>query len=139
MVEEATASFVVVALVASRFVNVPRVAVRIDEKKFVEVAWVVVERLKIFPPDQVLKSARRVEEALEPPEVKHVPPIAKHPPVGRLIPLPKVVVPLPETFRNVVVALVVVERAKVFPPDQVLKSERSVEDAEFATLFITQM
>ena len=93
-------------------VKVPSVAVRIEAKKLVEVAWVVVlrspvkfwrvvEEVKTFDPEKVLLSLRRVEEAVL--STRQVPATAKQP-EEILMPLAKVLVLFPVTARLVVVA-----------------------------------
>ena len=68
-------ALVIVAFVPNRLVKVPRVAVRMEEKKLVEVAWVLVlfnsvtfwkvveAPVKVFDPEKVLLLARRVVDA----------------------------------------------------------------------------
>jgi hypothetical protein len=117
MLLKIAANFVDVALRAEAFVDDAVVA-----KKDVEVAWEsVVFPLKVFVPVHVLKSAKSVEEAELPPEVRQVPLIAKHPP-EILKPCAPVVVPT-------VVRLPMVEDpnrellAKVFEDDAVVANE----------------
>ena len=92
-------ALVIVALVARRLVKVAAVAVKIEANKLVEVAAVVVERmilLQILAPENVLESAKSVEDADEPVE-RHTPAIAKQP-VEREIPFWKVLLALPVTL-----------------------------------------
>ncbi len=101
--------FVLVLLVIVAFVPVsevksPVVAVRIDAKKLVLVACVEVLRrmlAKIFTPEKVLASPRRVDDAAVLP--MQTPRMLKQP-LERLIPPPKEEVAEPVTARFVVVA-----------------------------------
>jgi hypothetical protein len=102
-----------VALVPVSDVKNPLVAVRIDAKKLVLVAAVVVLRrmfAKMFAPEKVLASERSVDDAAVLP--MQTPRILKQPLVSWM-PLAKVEVALPVTAKLVVVALVVVERSPV--------------------------
>jgi len=86
------------AVFAKRLVKVPVV-----EKRLVEVAWVVVDRvmlLKMFAPVKVLLSVRRVEEAVR--SAGHA--VLQSPEIHRLVKLPLV------EKSEVEVAWVVVER-----------------------------
>jgi hypothetical protein len=104
---------VMVALVPVSDVKNPLVAVRIDAKKLVLVAAVVVLRrmfAKMFAPEKVLASERSVDDAAVLP--MQTPRMLKQPLVSWM-PLAKVEVALPVTAKLVVVALVVVERSPV--------------------------
>jgi hypothetical protein len=95
---------VIVALVPVSDVKNPLVAVRIDAKKLVLVAAVVVLRrmfAKMFAPEKVLASERSVDDAAVLP--MQTPRILKQPLVS-WIPLAKVEVAEPVTARFVVVA-----------------------------------